>query len=123
MKDTTERKLRRIQQRVYAKYKPKLWKEQPKADAILEVMEKALADNPKKSDDDPTKLDDVTMEKLQAIRDSKILDGMETVVDEEVAHEYELEVEKEIGKAIASGKLPHPDEDPEVLAFKNRNKK
>lgn len=106
MNKADQKELRKIQTRVFEKYRPQLYKKQPRGDVMLEVVDKCLNEERDRFSDDH-------LEKLQAIKDSKILEGEETVVDERVERVMEREMEREIKKAIKEGRLTHPKDDPD----------
>ena len=98
MKKKDKKIMEDIQKRANAKFGDKLFKLQPKADAMLEVLDKALTT-------DKDKFDELTLNKLQTIKDSQLLEGDEKVVDDEVAKKMDKFIADEITKAIESGDL------------------
>lgn len=116
MKKKDKKVLEDIQKRANAKYGDKLWVERPKADAMIEVIDKSLTEQRHRFSQEE-------LDKLQSIKDSHILEGMETVVDEKVLKEMDEYMGKEITKAIEEGRLTHPDKDPYYKKIKQlRNK-
>lgn len=105
-----------IQKKAVALYGDRLYKMQPKADVMLEVAHKALTT-------DRDKFSNADLDKLQAIVDSKILEGEEKVVDMEVAREMDEYMGAEITKAIKDGRLSHPDRDPFIKKLKQKQRK
>lgn len=116
MKKKDKKIMEDIQKRANAKFGDKLFKLQPKADAMLEVLDKALTT-------DKDKFDELTLNKLQTIKDSQLLEGDEKVVDDEVAKKMDKFIADEITKAIESGALSHPDKDPLLRKVKQLQRK
>lgn len=116
MKKKDKKILEDIQMKANALYGDKLWKKQPKADAMIEVLDKSLTEQRHRF----TKEE---LSKLQSIKDSHILEGEEIVVDQEVLKDMDDFMGKEITKAIEEGRLTHPEKDPYYKKIKQlRNK-
>lgn len=103
-----------IQVRANEKFKDRLWKEQPKADVMLEVIDKALNEEKNRFDKDE-------LDKLQTIKESHILDGTERVIDVDVAKEMDEFISQEVDKAIKEKKLPPRDTNPFIKKIKQKH--
>jgi len=103
-----------IQDRANAKFGDKLWKTKPKADVMLEVIDKAL--NEERDQLTPEQID-----KLETIKDSHMLEGMEKVIDEKVAKKMDKYISDEVEKAIKFDMLPPRDQDPIIKKLKQKN--
>lgn len=104
MKKKDKKVLEEIQVRANAIYGDKLWVKRQKADAILEVIDKALTEKSDMFSEDDLK-------KLQSIKESHILDGEEDVIDDAVLKKMDKYIGDEVTKAIKEGTLSHPKED------------
>jgi hypothetical protein len=105
MKKKDKKILEDIQKRANAKYGDKLWVMKPKADVMIEVIDKSLTE---KRD----MFSEEDLAKLQSIKESHILEGEEKVIDEKVLKKMDKFIGDEVTKAIKEGRLPHPDKDP-----------
>lgn len=108
--------LEEIRAKAHAIYGDKLWKTQPKADVMLQVVEKAL-------NEERHRFTDGDLEKLQAIKDSAILEGEEKVVDLEVVSQLDKYIGDEITRAIKEGRMAHPDKDPYIKKLRQKYRK
>jgi len=108
--------LQEIRAKAHAIYGDRLWKTQPKADVMLEVLEKAL-------NEERDKFSEQDLEKLQAIKDSAILEGEEKVIDQEVVAELDKYIGDEITRAINEGRMAHPDKDPYIRKIRQQYRK
>jgi len=108
--------LEEIRAKAYAIYGDKLWKTQPKADVMLQVVEKAL-------NEEKHRFTDEDLQKLQAIKDSAILEGEEKVVDLEIIAQLDKYIGDEITRAIKEGRMAHPDKDPYIKKLRQNYRK
>lgn len=125
MKKSEKRILEDIQAEARAKYGDKLWKMVPKADVMIQVLDKAI-NNREELERNGIKMTDAEIDKLKSIRDSHILEGEEKVMDMDVAKEMDEFMGEQITKAIKEGRLPHPNKDPyykKIQQYARRNKK
>jgi hypothetical protein len=105
-----------IQMDAAKKFGDKLWVERPKADIMLEVIEKALTV-------DRDKFDSLSLEKMEAIKQSKMLEGMERVIDQDVLLQMDEYMGELITKAIEEKRLSHPDKDPFIKKLKQAQRR
>jgi len=105
MKKKDLKVIKEIQMAAAKKYGDKLWVEQPKGDVMLDVIEKALTV-------DRDKFDELSLEKMKSIKESKILEGTERVMDSKVLKKMDTFMAKEMNKAVEEGRLSNPDTDP-----------